>query len=331
MMTPYNYPHRKLHHLFTYHALPLTTTPVENVVWGCDDKGAGTFVNCFGRYHRAKQYCQHPFDKFKDINGRVHTVHSESERIEGQLVKTFEDLRERDRGALLFCRDSSRIPEIPDNSVDLVITDPPYFDNIHYSELSNFFYVWLRLLIDDRTFQSETVPTEGEAVVNSGLKKDENSYQQLLTSVFKECHRVLKEEGIFAFTFHHSKWHAWWTILCAVRNSGFQIVYSFPIMSEYKVSPHIRGKEALDSDLVVFCKYRKKPLKSVTNPNQLIKRALSSLDGKPSSILPNNRLLRYISELLKISTTNQTDYDWFKNAFQEYATRMEQSKKIKGN
>jgi putative DNA methylase len=56
MMTPYNYPHRKLHHLFNYHALPLTTTPVENSVWGVGEEGAGTFVNCYRRYFQEKNY-----------------------------------------------------------------------------------------------------------------------------------------------------------------------------------------------------------------------------------------------------------------------------------
>ncbi len=322
MMTPYNYPHRKLHHLFTYHALPLTTTPVENAVWGCEEKGAGTFVNCFGRYVKAKEYCQNPFDKYKDSLGNIRTAYSNSEKIEAQLVKTFESLRNTKRGALLFCRDSSNIPEIPDDSVDLVITDPPYFDNIHYSELSNFFYVWLRLLVNDVNFETENVPTEKEAIVNSGMNKGEDRYGLLLTSVFRECQRVLKKDGVLAFTFHHTKLRAWWMILSAVRDSGFRITDAFPISSEYKVSPHIRKKKSLDMDLVVFCKSRKHSLKPVTALDKLVRSALERVSQEQREANRDENLLRFLAELLMISTDSQTNYNWFKDALDEFSDQM---------
>ncbi len=85
-----------------------------------------------------------------------------------------------------------------------MITEPPYYDNVHYSELSNFFYVWLARLTRHPGFQGDLVPTEGEAVVNKGQGKDESEYLRLLTAVFRECHRVLKAEGRLIFTFHHT-------------------------------------------------------------------------------------------------------------------------------
>lgn len=256
MMTPYNYPHRKLHHLFNYHALPLTTTPVESAVWGLSNEGAGTFVNCYRRYIRAKQYCQRPFDKFKDSRGLIKTIYPKEEKIVANFVSSFEELKQTPRGTLLLCGDSSQLPAIPDNSIDFVITDPPYFDNIHYSELSNFFYVWLTCLIEHPFFTAESVPTEQEAIVNKGMDKSEEGYRDLLTSVFQECKRVLKDEGKLVFTFHHTKWQAWWTILSAVAESGFRVIDYFSVMSEYKVNPHIRKKETLDMDLVLVCHKR---------------------------------------------------------------------------
>lgn len=185
MMTPYNYPHRKLHHLFNYHAMPLTTTPVENAVWGIGTEGAGTFTNCYRRYVRAKQYAGRPFDKFKDATGKIQTSYAKKERIAAHFVSSFEELQRTPRGALLLCGDSSRLPAIPDESVDFVITDPPYFDNVHYSELSNFFYVWLNRLVDHPYFAAEHVPTAAEAIVNGGMAKGEQEYQDLLAAVFK--------------------------------------------------------------------------------------------------------------------------------------------------
>jgi putative DNA methylase len=205
MMTPYNYPHRKLHHLFNYHAMPLTTTPVENAVWGMGKQGTGTFANCYQRYVRAKGYCHEPFDRFKDSCGVIRTVCSKTENISAQFVSSFKALKETPKGAWLICGDSSDLSSVPDNSVDFVITDPPYFDSIHYSELSNFFYVWLKSLVNHPCFDAEHVPTEQEAIGNIGMDKGEKEYQALLASVFKEGKRVLKHEGKLIFTFHHTQ------------------------------------------------------------------------------------------------------------------------------
>ncbi len=323
MMTPYNYPHRKLHHLFNYHAMPLTTTPVENAVWGFSNGGAGTFVNCYKRYIRAKQYCQQPFDKFKDSDGSIRTVYAKTERLAADFVSTFEELERTDRGALLLCGDSSQLPAIPDKSVDFVITDPPYFDNIHYSELSNFFYVWLSCLVDHPYFSADNVSTEQEAIVNKGMDKSEESYQRLLTSVFQECGRVLKDEGQLVFTFHHSKWQAWWTILSAVAESGFCVTDSFPVMSEYKVNPHIREKQALDMDLVLVCQKRSAS-SQLPSPSldESLQRATRSLLIESYSGSKNGLFLHFVGKLLKTASVawelTDVNYEWFAQALSRF-------------
>ncbi len=317
MMTPYNYPNRKLHHLFNYHAMPLTTTPVENAVWGVSKEGAGTFVNCYGRYVRAKQYCQHPFDKFKGTRNKVKTVYAKSERIAANFVSSFEELKQTQRSALLLCGDSSNLPAVPDKSVDFVITDPPYFDNIHYSELSNFFYVWLRSLLNDHPyFATAHVPTEQEAIVNDGMKKDGEGYLNLLTAVFKECKRVLKDEGQFIFTFHHTKWEAWWIVFTAVVESGFYVSDSFPVMSEYKVNPHIRNKQSLDMDLVLVCQKRSGALTHhFLSLEEAQQRAMDGLYVEAPSSSKNKLFLHFMGELLKAASavwdTQKVSYEWF--------------------
>ena len=330
MMTPYNYPHRKLHHLFNYHALPLTTTPVENSVWGVGNEGAGTFVNCYGRYVRAKQYCQAPFDKFKNITGEVRTIHAKSERVEAQFVASFEELKSTPRGTLLFCRDSSSLPEIPDESVDFVITDPPYFDSIHYSELSNFFYVWLASLIEHPYFTLEHVPTSEEAIVNNGMDKGEREYQNLLMSVFKESGRTRKENGKLIFTFHHTKWRAWWTVLNAFIGSGFRVVDSFPVLSEYKVNPHIRNKQSLDMDLVLVCQKQSIPFESLSqSPTDILERAINSLPQKNLNVTDNKLFLHFMGELLKTAGTLNDDltYAWFEYILSHFDEFVGKTKK----
>ena len=258
MMTPYNYPNRKLHHLFNYHALPLTTTPVENCVWGVLNEGAGTFANCYNRYVQAKKNCKRPFDKYKNAAGKIYTVYSKSEKISARFVNSFDELKSTPRSVWLHCCDSAHLSQIPDNSVDYVITDPPYHDNIHYSELSNFFFVWLKLFNLSPYFSADHVPIENEAIVNAGMEKSEEDYQHLMTDVFKECRRVLKDSGQMIFTFHHKKRQVWWIILKAIVDSGFIVSDYFPVVSEYKVNPHVRNKQSLDMDLVIIC--QKKPI-----------------------------------------------------------------------
>lgn len=316
MMTPYNYPHRKLHHLFNYHAMPLTTTPVENVVWGIGNEGAGTFTNCYQRYLRAKQYCQRPFDKFKGSRNYVKTIYSNSEKISANFVSTFDQLTQTERGALLFCSDSSKLSQIPDQSVDFVITDPPYLDSIHYSELSNFFYVWLKCLTDQPHLVSENVPTEQEAIVNKEMDKGEDEFLELLKAVFSESERVLKHNGMLIFTFHHTKWQAWWIVLRAVVESGFQVIDSFPVMSEYKVNPHIRNKQALDMDLVLICKKRSLPIETLSSaPFDILERVTANLPVVKSNHNRNKLFLHFMGEVLRTASSvydsKSIDYNWF--------------------
>ncbi|HIE52592.1 MAG TPA: DUF1156 domain-containing protein [Armatimonadetes bacterium] len=323
MMTPYNYPHRKLHHLFNYHAMPLTTTPVENAVWGVAKEGAGTFVNCYHRYVRAKRFCQRPFDKFKDSRNTVRTVYAEQETITPTLVSSFEELERSTRGALLLCGDSANLPTIPDKSVDFVITDPPYSGNIHYSELSNFFYVWLKLLVDHPAFTADHVPTEREAIVNEGMGKGEEHYRVLLTSVFKECRRVLKDEGWLIFTFHHTKWQAWWTTFIALMESGFHITDSFPVRSEYKVNPHVRNKQALDVDLVLVCQKRLGPSGAPSlSPNEAVQKAMGNLPPRHREEHQGKLFVRFMGELLKeassVWATGGLSYEWFAEALTHF-------------
>jgi len=339
MMTPYNYPHRKLHHLFNYHALPLTTMPVENVVWGAAEEGAGTFVNCYGRYIRAKSYCRRPFDKYKDVYGQVQTVYPPGERIAGQLVSSFAELARQPRGVWLHCGDSSHLTGLPDDSVDFIITDPPYFDNIHYSELSNFFYVWLAQFDLTPHFSTSHVDAEQEAIVNVGMEKDEELFRTVLTNVFREGTRVLKPQGLFIFTFHHTKWRAWWNVLQAIMGGGFCLVDYFPVVTEYKVNPHVRNKQALDMDLVLVCTHRSagetKPIEQTRALYEQIAAATReklSYEATYARLNENKLFLYYMGETLKVlselPTTIAASYELFSDLLQQYRQLLDEVEEL---
>ena len=310
MMVPYNYPHRKLHHLFTHHALPITMMPVENNLLGIEGKGAGTFRNCVTRYLKGKKYCNSPYDKYKNAQNKLISVDSD-ERIGATFVDDIDQFGESN-ASLLRCGDSTKLHEhIPDKSVDYVITDPPYYDSIHYSELANFFYVWMKEFCPEVEFFSrETIDSTKEAIVNKGHNKGAKEYTDLMAGVFSSCHRVLKDDGKLVFTFHHKKIEAWWTIAESLSRAGFCVVNTFAVESEYKVNPHIRDKETLDMDLVLVCE-KKNP--GNTDPTDIFSELIAKASEKHNN--PNWHYLQFIGLLLTETTrcfdNNSVNFEWF--------------------
>jgi len=161
----------------------------------------------------------------------------------------FEGLK---RGATcwLLNRSSTRLP-LPDASVDAVITDPPYGANVNYSELSNFWAVWLR-----RSLGLEgLIDSREEAIVNRYQAKGFAEYEELLTGVFRECYRVLKPEGWLVLTFHSRDLRAWAALEGALRAAGFKtseagLLYQPPIHA-YVTTLHQREQGAMLGDFVL--------------------------------------------------------------------------------
>ncbi|EMA31928.1 adenine-specific DNA methylase [Haloarcula japonica DSM 6131] len=158
-----------------------------------------------------------------------------------------------DRVAGLNCKTSERMEE-DDESVDYVITDPPYYDNVQYSELSDYFYVWLREVLKDEyeEFEPELVPKAREIVANSSANKGEDFFVESLTNVFSEAHRVLKQDGELIFTYHHNENEAWSVILEAIIESGFTVAGAYPVQSEMPNNPHISDLDNAEYDILIF-------------------------------------------------------------------------------
>jgi len=239
-----------LYNLFRTHVFHPNLTPIENNVWGSKG-GRGVIKNEIKKILNAKLYSNNPFDKYVN-NGKTLEMPSKI-TIEGKTG----DLFNSDANVQILCGDSSYLP-IPDNSIDAVITDPPYYGNVMYSELSEFYYAWLRLVLKNKYeyFQGEHVPNTAEIIVNKEQKKDENDFIEGLTAVFKEAGRKLKKDGIITFTFHHQEEKAWGAVLQSVLNAGFYISAIYPVQSESSVNPHIYLKANVQYDMVIVCRKR---------------------------------------------------------------------------
>jgi hypothetical protein len=162
----------------------------------------------------------------------------------------------------VMCGSSSDLSNISDGSIDLVITDPPFGDNIFYSDLSNFFYVWLRLYLHEiypAEFDAAKTPSALEALAPRTLPTDEanDHYRARLTACWSESFRVLDDGGILAFTFHHSEDSQWAIVLESLFNSGFLLEQTFPIASdEQKGEGGQYGAKGTEYDIIHVCRKR---------------------------------------------------------------------------
>jgi len=139
--------------------------------------------------------------------------------------------------------DSATLP-LPNNSVDAIVTDPPYFDFVHYSELSDFFYAWLQpALKDDYPYFAKESSSHPHEVQN----RDPARFSEQLARVFSECFRVLKDHGLMVFSFHHSKPEAWLSIYHAITDAQFAIV---PLIRLKQKCPLVKPKQPQQTLLI---------------------------------------------------------------------------------
>ncbi len=155
---------------------------------------------------------------------------------------------------------------IDNESVDVIVLDPPYYDNVMYAELSDFFYVWLKRYVGDiypEFFSKELTEKQAEAVANpskfdevagEGQSKRElakKDYEDSMTSIFEEMYRVLDDDGVFTLMFTHKKTEAWDTLTTALIEAGFSVKATHPVNTERKDSLHQKGKNSAESTILL--------------------------------------------------------------------------------
>ncbi|MGD0060757.1 MAG: hypothetical protein ABSD58_15175 [Verrucomicrobiia bacterium] len=236
-----------IRHVFSHHAYSFPYTALEaNPVFS--QSTSGTLRRLFkDRVAAAYEWANEPIERQKTTAGwrRVSVL---GEVDGGQEVASFDDLAGGIRRFLIGQRDSSKLP-LPDRSVDFVVTDPPYFDSVQYSDLSHFFRVWLRWLLPDQADWHFTASSSAVAETEVEAEK----FGRVLGAIFGECNRVLRRpHGRLIFTYHHWRAEAWTQLTLALRTAGFRLVNTFTVYSENPVSVHIRQLNALKHDSVLI-------------------------------------------------------------------------------
>jgi len=132
---------------------------------------------------------------------------------------------------------------IPDNSIDAVITDPPYYGTVPYADLADFFYVWMKRTLGDifpELFLTELTDKDREAVANPsrfrnmGISADElanQDYEAKMALAFSEYYRVLRDDGVMTVQFNHKDSGAWDVLAKSLIDAGFEITASWAVIA----------------------------------------------------------------------------------------------------
>ena len=186
----------------------------------------------------------------KAIKRIVDTVeYNKKIKFESQLVKKFKDLK-NDIGNVLLYNQPVSITEIPENSIDAIITDPPYGSNVQYLELSHFWYPW-------NNDMYERYPVfELEAIYNrkKGFKgaKDQYKYEHNLKTEFNKAYACLKPQRYMTLTFNNKDMSSWLALLFSIFSAGFSFVdmYFQDGVKNYKQTAHTKAKGSPYGDFI---------------------------------------------------------------------------------
>ena len=183
-----------------------------------------------------------------------------------------------------ICKKASIQPEVersfctsaiscPVDSVDLILTDPPYYDAIPYSDLMDFFYVWLRRSISGLSTEVESVfsdalgpkwdhgTDDGELIDDAGRfggdrERSKQNYEDGMARSFRSCHAALRTDGRLVVVFANKHPDAWETLVAALIRAGFVVDGSWPIQTEMGTRTRAMASAALSSSVWIVCKKR---------------------------------------------------------------------------
>ena len=167
------------------------------------------------------------------------------------------------------CANAGNLAHLADGSQTLVCIDPPYYDNVMYAELSDFFYVWEKRTLGalwPELFAAELTNKRDEAVTNkarfatAGRRAAEladGDYTAKMAAIFAECHRVLAPDGAMVVMFTHKRAEAWDSLGAALLAANFSIGTSWPVHTESEQSLHQARQNSAKSTILLTCRPRR--------------------------------------------------------------------------
>ncbi len=230
MYAGYAFGYRRLSPLFSVHAYRHIVRPVELNPWV---RARGTYPNALEKIRKGVAFAKAPTD-LRPGGGRG-AAGKPVGALDGKVGRTVSEVVDGKLGAAVTVGDSTDLSGVPSASVDLILTDPPYFDNVCYSELSDFYLAWHQALgaaeppYDDGL---RAAPMRQSLAPANRSAEDVRGYAEGLTKALRECARVLKGEGVCVFTYHHSSLLAWLCLGEALARSGLRCSAVLPLRGE---------------------------------------------------------------------------------------------------
>ena len=258
MFTIWNPQADKLEPMFSNNNYHPKSTMIENSVFA--DLGRGNWASCAAQMCNGLEWASAPWEVVANARLRQQAP-TLADELTGKSEKVFPADPMRGR-TTLACLSATDLAGVADGAYDLVVTDPPFGGLLHYSELADFFHVWLRLALRGRypdLFAAEHTPKSLEAVANRARQpKDPDAfYQRLLTACWREARRILKPGGLLAFTFHHGEDAPWVAVLESLFDAGFYLEATYPIRSDETKGAGEFGSKRIEYDIIHVCRARR--------------------------------------------------------------------------
>ena len=179
------------------------------------------------------------------------------------ILEVIQSLSNSGQPSFVYRTSANQLP-FEEDTLDAVITDPPYYDNVSYADLSDFFYIWLKRSIGflyPEHFGAPLTPKKQEAIMaayrhNKSKEEARRSYETMMSHAFSEAHRVLKPGAPLVCVYAHKTTLGWSTLIEALRHSGFVIVEAWPLDTEMKARSAAQGNASLASSIFLIARRR---------------------------------------------------------------------------
>jgi adenine-specific DNA methylase len=236
MMVNYQVGSNAITNLFKSNSFDPPKRPAENNLWGAEE-GARNFTRSFERMIEGVKYGSEPFDRYPDEDGEFIKSPPFGQPVGVNSKVTQQDVRELES----------------ENEYDAVITDSPYYHNVIYSELSDFFYVWQRAILKKEydCFEPRHTPRAESIVSNPAEQKGVEEFETELHNAFERIHKSLKQDGILTFTYHHSDSESWGELLEALCDVGFEITAAYPVTADLD---KLEEGESVSFDIIIVAR-----------------------------------------------------------------------------
>ncbi len=222
------------------------------------------FRNTFAEFEGATELYPWTLRQLIDAyNGIAGLLASDSDEAALPLEQPLPDPK-----VTVTCENAGNLKSLADGSQTLVCIDPPYYDNVMYAELSDYFYVWEKrtlgvlwpeLFADPLTNKHDEAVTNRARFAHAGRRAKEladHDYTAKMSAIFAECRRVLTDDGVLTVMFTHKRADAWDSLGAALISAGFTIETSWPVHTESEQSLHQARQNAAKSTVFMVCRKR---------------------------------------------------------------------------